>query len=174
MKGNDTMKTGKKLICMILMLALLSSVSCIAFAQDAPLLTEDDEERAVEEKITALLDCLELLRQKAEISEKCEAARRAALALMDLPEYEESASYCCEADCCCKKNSVTTHTRQGTDENSDKYLEQLASCQMCKGKGLCPYCFGTGQDLGSEPKEEYCPHCYGTGLCPNCHGKGLI
>lgn len=84
MKGNDMTKTGKKLICTILMLALLSSVSCIVFAQDAPLLTEDDEERAVEENITALLDCLELLRQKAEISEKCEAARRAALALMDL------------------------------------------------------------------------------------------
>ncbi len=171
------MKTGMKLICVILMLALLSSVSCIAFAQDAPLPTKDDEERTAEEKIAVLLDYLELLRQKAVVYEKCEAARRAALALMDLSEYEESASYCCKADCCCKENSMTTHIRQDTEENSDKSdkdLEQQASCQMCKGKGLCPYCFGTGQDLGSEPKEEYCPHCYGTGLCPNCHGKGHI
>ncbi len=49
-------------------------------------------------------------------------------------------------------------------------------CTMCRGKGVCPRCGGSGKIAASLANRDpvACSYCGGSGKCPRCGGKGKI
>ncbi len=54
------------------------------------------------------------------------------------------------------------------------YDSDVEYCQFCDGDGICPTCYGTGNDPDADEEDENCWECEGSGECFYCEGTGTV
>lgn len=72
----------------------------------------------------------------------------------------------CLADCARRPEAERYATGQDI-VTQERPIGKWTDCRVCKGKGTCIECKGTGKVNGKE-----CNACKGSGRCTTCEGQG--